>query len=33
MEIDDLKLYRLLGCMSFFTYVVSMLGFSEGVVY
>jgi len=33
MEIDDLKLYRLLGCTSLFTYVVSMLGFSEGAAY
>jgi len=33
MEIDTLKLYRLLGCASLFTYVVSMLGFSEGAAY
>jgi len=33
MEIDRLQLYRLLGCASLFTYVVSMLGFSEGAAY
>jgi len=33
MEIDALKLYRLLGCASLFTYVVSMLGFTEGAAY
>jgi len=33
MEIDALKLYHLLGCASLFTYVVSMLGFSEGAAY
>jgi len=33
MEIDRLQLYRLLGCASLFTYVVSMLGFSEGATY
>jgi len=33
MEIDCLQLYRLLGCASLFTYVVSMLGFSEGAAY
>jgi len=33
MEIDRLQLYRLLGCASLFTYVVSMLGFTEGAAY
>jgi len=33
MEIDCLQLYRLLGCASLFTYVVSMLGFTEGAAY
>jgi len=33
MKIDRLQLYRLLGCASLFTYVVSMLGFSEGAAY
>jgi len=33
MEIDYLQLYRLLGCASLFTYVVSMLGFTEGAAY
>jgi len=33
MDIDRLQLYRLLGCASLFTYVVSMLGFSEGAAY
>jgi len=32
-EIDQLQLYRLLGCASLFTYVVSMLGFTEGAAY
>jgi len=33
IEIDQLQLYHLLGCASLFTYVVSMLGFSEGAAY
>jgi len=33
MEIDQLQLYHLLGCASLFTYVVSMLGFTEGAAY